>query len=140
MTGLNVRNKIACILFAIITLASGIYCTGNAVDSISMFNQPGGVSSSQSIRAVSQVDINDAVIRFSKYDINVELSSICKPKHIQIRINFGIKEYVVTSIAVIALFSLLKASHNTIFNCVAKAFHFIILFIHNKDGSKPILA
>lgn len=140
MIGLSLRQRVACILFALITLASGIYCVTVATDSFCVAKEASFPSTSHSIFAVSSVDSNDAVIRSGRNGFDIEFLSLCKPKHIQSRIVFGIREYIVTAVSVIVLFSLLKGRHPDFFDEVFCTYHSIILFIHNKDGSKSLFA
>ena len=140
MIGLSLRQRVACILFALITLASGIYCVTVATDSFCAAKEASFPSTSHSISAVSSVDSNDAVIRSGRNGFDIEFLSLSKPKHIQIRIIFGIREYIVTAFSVIVLFSLLKGRHPDFFDEVLCTYHSIILFIHNKDGSKSLFA
>lgn len=140
MIGLSLRQRVACILFALITLASGIYCVEIATDSVCATPKSLVSSTSHSIFAVSSVDSNDAVIRSGRNGFDIEINSINKPKHIQVRIVFGIREYIVTAFSVIVLFSLLKGKNTDFFDAVLCAYHSIILFIHNKDGSKSLFA
>lgn len=137
MTKINVIKRTACIFFAFLMFVSGVCIANVTPDS---FDVSSFMSENATIQAVSRVSGNDTVISKTKYDFSFESILAAKPKHIQSKIVLGIKEYLVTAFSVIVLFSLLKTFVDLFCNLSIKAFHVIILFIHNKDGSKPIFA
>lgn len=137
---MSIKKRTACVFFALITLIFGIYFTGVKADSVNVaFSSRDGIAVA-TIQAVSSVGGNDAVIRRNRGPVSFESISVSKPRHIQNRITLGIREYLVTCTSLFVLISLLKGFNEVVEIAITGPFHRIILFIHNKDGSKSVFA
>ncbi len=140
MTGLTKGKRAACILMAFITLIVGICFLCEKTDSVCMSSLPGGWSCNATIQKTLEVDLADMVIIRDKNVFLGSTISEAKPKHIQVRILEILRILSFAGMLTLISLSLLKTFGRVVSDTVVSVFLSIILFIHNKDGSKLIPA
>lgn len=136
----KLKRSVSLVLI-IATFLFGVYFAKSNADSLPLCPVfTGAEATTATISNAQNSNFAPIVYSGNRFILSNETISKTPNKHIQPKVVFGMKEYAVTLIFVMALFALLKRFAKVDFLLPFKSFLIIIHYIHNMDGSKSVLA
>ena len=137
---MNKGKQVLSFFLLISVILFGVYVGKANIDSLPLCGYSSQSGSAHStLSSIQSANLIPIEYSSTRYSFSEEIILKSQNKHIQPRIVIGAKEYTVTLIFIMALCALLKRIERFEFSLPFKSFLSVIHYIHNKDGSKPVL-